>query len=163
MIMPSLKLAAIMILAGACSRETSEGKPPPQVQPEATLMGQRPQHMRNCPSAVASAITKVTPTPDGVSLTITSKDPDARRQIVRLTAFQSMLSDPIWFLPAHSGLHGGPGTIGFCPIIHAGTTVTYKEIPEGVIVHVATKRPGEIQMLQRATATRASALAMPAS
>lgn len=163
--MTSLKLAAIMILAGACSRENTEGKPPPEVQPEAALTGLRQQHMRNCPSAVPSATTTVTPTADGVSLTIISKDPDARRQILWRTIFQSMLGDPIPFLPAHSGLHGGPGTIGYCPIIHAGTTVTYNEIPEGVVVHVATNRPGEVQMLQRATENRARALALatPAS
>jgi hypothetical protein len=161
--MRSLNLAAVVILAGACSRETSDGNPPSGAQPEATLTGKRPQHMRNCPSAVASARTVTTPTFDGVNLTITSQDPDARRQIVKLAAFQSSERESIPFMPAHSGLHGGPGTIGYCPIIHAGTIVTYKEIPDGVRVHIATRRPEEVQMLQRATETRVSALAKPTS
>jgi hypothetical protein len=98
-----------------------------------------------------------------VDLTITSTEPAARRQIVKLAEFHSRERDPIPFMPEHSGLHGGPGTIGYCPIIHAGTIVTYKQIADGVRIHVATRRPDEVPLLQRATETRVRALAQPAS
>lgn len=160
-IMRSPVLAAIVTITNACSREASDGKPRVHARPEALLTGQRPQHMRNCPSAVPTATTVGTPAPDGVNLTITSSDPDARRRIVKLAELHSNLRETIPFMPEHSGLHGGPGTIGYCPIIHAGTIVTYKQIPEGVKIHVATRRPGEVWLLQRATKMRINALAMP--
>jgi hypothetical protein len=163
MIMRSLQLAAIVIIAGACSQETSDGRPHARPLPQATLTGKRPLHMRNCPSAVVSATTIATPTPDGVNLTITSDDPDARRQIVKLAEFQSGLREALWFMPAHSGLHGGPGTIGYCPVIHTGTIVTYRKIADGVQIHVAARRRGEIQVLQRATESRVAALVSPRS
>lgn len=119
--------------------------------------------MRNCPSAVAFATTVATPTFDGINLTITSTNPDARSQIIKLAERQSGQRDTLPFMPAHSGLHGGPGTIGHCPIIHAGTTVSYTQIPDGVRIHVMAHAPGEVQLLQRATEARVDALARPAS
>lgn len=161
--MRSLILAAIVMIVNACSRETSDSKPRVHARPEATLTGERPQRMRNCPSAVPTATTIGTPAPDGVNLTITSSDPDARRQILKLAELHSSQREPIPFMPEHSGLHSGPGTNGYCPIIHAGTIVTYKQILEGVKVHVATRRPGEVWLLQRATKMRINALAGPTS
>ncbi len=146
----------------ACSTKSQpEARQHPQ--PGAALSGTMPLHMRNCPSAVASARTTSTPTATGVDLDITTKDPVARRQLVELARVQRDLRDPVWLAPPHSGMHGGPGTIGHCPIVHAGTTVTYELIPDGVRIHVTARSPREVASLQQATDQRVRSLTMPAS
>jgi len=161
--MRRLPLITILIVAGACSPEASDGTARTYAPPQATLAGKKPQHMRNCPSAIEAAATAIQPTPDGIELTITSSDADARRQIVKLAELQSGQREPMRFMPEHSGLHGGPGTSGYCPVIHTGTIVTYREIPEGVTIHVMARFLDEVWLLQRATETRAHALTRPAS
>ncbi len=120
-------------------------------------------HMRNCPSAVRSAKTTATRTPDGIDLTITSDDPSARADIVTLAQLQRDQRAPIWFVPAHSGMHGGPGSLGRCPVIHADTTVTYQPLANGVLIHVAARSRGRVAALQQATEARVRALSPPSS
>jgi hypothetical protein len=119
--------------------------------------------MRNCPSAVPSAKTTSRPTVDGVEITVTSDDPEARRQIVALAELHSALRDPIRVMPEHTGMHSGPGTVGRCPIIHGGTRVSYDEAPNGVRIHVAARTNSMIRPLQTATAARVRALELPSS
>jgi hypothetical protein len=119
--------------------------------------------MRNCPSAVASARTTATRTPSGVDIAITSDEPTARAKIVTLTRFHASLHDSLPGLGAHTGLHGGPGNIGFCPIIHASTRVTFEPTDDGVRVHVVAISPADVSKLQAATAARDRALAPPTS
>jgi hypothetical protein len=102
-------------------------------------------------------------TSDGVDVTITSSDAAARRRIVELAAQQSALGGPLWPAPLHSGLHGGPGTIGRCPVIHADTTVTYELVPDGVRIHVAARSSSAVTKLQHATEARVRMLAVPTS
>ena len=128
------------------------------------LTGTRPHRMRLCPSAVPSAVTTASETVSGIDLTITSPDPDARAQLATLARLHATMHDPRWFMPPHSGMHGGPGQEGFCPIIHANTTVTWEPLAEGVRLHVTARGTGEVTALQRATEARVRALKMlPAS
>lgn len=153
-----------LLLLAACSRER-EPEPKQHVQPSAVMTGELPKQMRNCPSAVPSAKTTARPTTHGVEISITSDDREAQRRIVALANLQASFRDPITMMPPHTGMHSGPGTVGRCPIIHAGTTVRYEETPNGVRVHVAVadRAPNAIKRLQVATAARIRALETPSS
>src|SRR5512135_326453 len=158
-----MRTALLLLALVACSnREDTESRV--QHRPRAMLTGTRPQRMRNCPSAVPSATTTATETVGGIDLVITSPDPNARAQIAELTRRQATLHNPRWFFPQHSALHGGPGAQGFCPVIHANTTVTWEPIGEGVRIHVSARGTEQVTALQRATEARVRALKMlPAS
>jgi hypothetical protein len=153
---------AALALFAACQTERTElrEEPSPLGPP---LSGTMPKRMRNCPSAVRSATTLATPTPDGVDVTIVSSDPGARRQIVELTRLQRTFGAPMWPQLAHTGMHGGPGTIGHCPIIHAKTTVTHEELPDGVRIHVRANDPEMVRPLQQLTQLRVRWLRPPSS
>lgn len=154
-----MRSALLMLVLVACStREDTESRV--RHRPRAMLTGTRPQRMRNCPSAVPSATTTATETVSGVDLVITSPDPEARAKIAALARQQATLHNPRWFFPQHSTLHGGPGGQGFCPVIHANTTVTWEPIGEGVRIHVAARGTDQITALQRATEARVRALKM---
>ena len=158
-----MRTAVLLLVLVACStREDTESHA--EHRPRAMLTGTRPQRMRNCPSAVPSAVTTVTETVSGIDLVITAPDPDTRAQVASLARRQATLGNPRWFFPQHSGLHGGPGGQGFCPVIHANTTVTWEPIPEGVRIHVAARGTDQVTALQRATEARVRAMKMmPAS
>jgi hypothetical protein len=144
---------------------TTKSEPPREhrLVPKAALTGTTPRNMQWCPSAIPNAKTVATPTDDGVDVSITSDDPAARERIVMLAEMHSRQGDPLRAFPQHSGLHGGPGSIGRCPIIHASTNVTYQETPDGVRIHVAAREPRDVLRLQRATQARVQALSLPAS
>jgi hypothetical protein len=144
------------LMIAACS---TEREPTPRAQP--ALSGERPQHMRNCPSAVPGAHTTTARTQNGIDVTITSPDPAVRAKIAALAQAESQRGDPLWFMAPHNGQHGGPGTIGFCPIIQTNTSVTYEPISDGVTIHVTTR--GDVRALQVATESRVRALALPSS
>jgi hypothetical protein len=150
----------VVVLVAACSSDRPSDEPP---RPTSTLTGKTPKHMASCPSAVISAETRASPTPDGVDVDITSNRMGAREEIVQRAQRQAVFRAPFPFVGEHTGHHGGPGDIGFCPIIHAGTTVTVRQIPNGVRIHVAARRPADVTALQRATEARARTLARPAS
>ncbi|HEX5060476.1 MAG TPA: hypothetical protein VFV99_14010 [Kofleriaceae bacterium] len=159
-VIPLLLLCAC---PAACKSERAAEtrKEPSAMAPQ--LSGRIPRQMRNCPSGVPSAKTVATPTADGVNLTITSDNPAARRRIVALAQMHATWGEPIWAMPYHTGMHGGPGTIGLCPIIHAKTIVTQREIPEGVLIHVRSEIPGMESRLQELTKLRVNALEPPSS
>ena len=159
--MRTLAIATIL-LAAACSTDAREQSQAP-VSSQAVLTGARPHKMHRCPSAVPAAITKVTAVDDGVELTITSTDLTSQHDIVALAGFQSRIGEAWWFLPQHSELHGGPGNIGFCPIIHRNTDVSVTPIPDGVRIHVKARAAADVKPLQDATSTRLRALTMPSS
>jgi hypothetical protein len=152
----------ILLLPLACNTQRSpdaRDRPPPS----SSLTGTMPLHMRNCPSAVRSAKTTSTRTSDGVELTITSDDPSAQADIVALAKAHADMKGPIWFLPAHSGLHSGPGSLGRCPVIHADTTVKVQPIANGVMIQVAARTPDRVAALQQATEARVRVLTPPSS
>ena len=150
-------IASLLVLA-ACSSDRTDRDEHERHRPEALLTGTLPRHMQNCPSAVATATTSSARASDGVELTITSPDPAAQREIVARAFVHSWQGDPIARVTPHTGKHGGPGSIGFCPIIHADTIVTYSAIPDGVRVHVAARRPQDVPALQQATEARVAAV-----
>jgi hypothetical protein len=158
--MTATHLVSIVLAVATWSCKT-EREPREHPRPTAALTGSTPLHMRNCPSAVASAKTITSRTPSGIDLAITSADAKARARIVALAQLQSTQGDSLRLLPPHTSLHSGPGTIGRCPIIHADTAVTYETIPEGVTIHVTANRATDVAQLQKATEARARALAPP--
>ena len=153
-----LALLGLVVLAACSTRPTREDT---ETSPGDRLSGERPRHMRNCPSAVRSATTRATRTADGVDLDITSPDPAARQQIVELAQRHADLPGLIWFAPYHSGLHGGPSTIGYCPIIHDKTMVSTSGLANGIRVHVAARSQFDVKQLQHETERRVRSLPVP--
>jgi len=158
-----MRTALFLLVLVACSSRDDTDKHV-RYRPRAMLTGTRPQRMRLCPSAVPSAVTTTTETVSGVDVVITSPDPAQRAKIASLSRLQATLGNPRWFMPPHTGMHGGPGAEGFCPIIHANTTVTWEPLAEGVRIHVTARGTEQVTALQRATEARVRALKMmPAS
>lgn len=155
-----MKQVASLILLVACNRSptapTISNNPIPNPTSE-SRRGELERGMANCPSAVAGARTELVMTETGVDLVITADDPDARRQILALAERHMRMGDPAG-LPEHSGLHGGPGTMGYCPIIHHATTITVTRTQEGVIVHVRALVPSKLKALQEETQSRVAGL-----
>jgi len=151
---------AVLVIAAACSSDRTDDQPAPT--PTSTLAGKMPQHMRNCPSAVISAQTRSAPTKDGVDVFVTSNRMGAREEIVARAQRQAALAGPFPLVGEHTGHHGGPGDLGFCPILHANTNVSVEPITNGVRIHVAARTPSQVLALQRATDARVRALARPA-
>lgn len=151
--MRTLLLSALLL--GCAS--TPSG--PPQPLYPSTPQGKLPRGMRNCPSALAGATTRVIDTKDGVDLEITAPDPVVQRQIVELAIVHEHLGRPNPAEAAHNGLHGGPGTIGSCPVIHVGTTVTYRQLSDGAVIHIHVLSPEVIPEIQRAITDRVALLA----
>jgi len=150
-----------MLFVACQTDRTDERRQPNALEPQ--LSGTVPKRMRNCPSAVSTANTIATPTADGVDVTITSNDPVARRKIIDLTRLHATFAEPIWGMPPHTGMHGGPGTLGFCPILHVKTIVTHTERSDGVRIHVRAIDPSMVSRLQEVTTLRVHAFAPPSS
>ena len=115
--------------------------------------------MQNCPSALAGTMTRLTNTADGVDLAITASDPSIQQHIVELSAVQAHMGHANKSEGRHTGMHGGPGDIGQCPIIHIETTVTFTEAPGGAVIHVRANAPEDVPNLQATIAARAARLA----
>jgi len=143
------------LLLGCASTPAS---PPSPLYPSAP-QGKLPRGMRNCPSALPGATTQVIATKDGVDLVITAPDPVVQRQIVELAIVHEHLGRPNPAEAAHNGLHGGPGNIGYCPVVHVGTTVTYLRLSNGAVIHIHATSPEAIPQLQRAITDRVALLA----
>lgn len=110
-----------------------------------------------------NARTTATPTPDGVDVTITSSDPAALSQIAARAQMHVALGNPLSAFPPHTGMHSGPGKLGYCPIIHAETIVTSERLNDGVRLHVQAINSAAVPDLQQATRERVQAIQQPAS
>lgn len=115
--------------------------------------------MRNCPAAVAGATTQATNTAFGVDLTITANDPATQRRIIELSAMHEGMGDPDGSTTRHTGLHGGPGGLGRCPVIHDATTVTFTRIRRGAVIHLRALMPSDVPRVQAVVAERLSYVA----
>ena len=115
--------------------------------------------MRNCPNALAGTTTNLTNTSDGVDLEITANDPATQQKIVQLAMVQAHMGHPNKAEMEHTGMHGGPGDNGYCPIIHTATTVTFTEIRGGAVIHVRAEAPQDVAKLQATIAGRVARLA----
>ena len=114
--------------------------------------------MMNCPSAVESATTRLRMTSTGVDVMVTSQDPRARIDIVTLASYHARLEGGLTTWPAHSGFHGGPGTVGHCPIVHDRTAISLSPLTDGVTLHVTTDLPEHVTEVQTQTAQRLATL-----
>lgn len=115
--------------------------------------------MANCPTAVQGAVTRAVNTEFGVDLTITADDPASQRRIAELAALHERIGDPDGSAPPHTGLHGGPGGIGHCPVIHDATTVTFTRLRRGVVIHLRALLPSDVARVQAIVNGRVAALA----
>lgn len=113
--------------------------------------------MRNCPTAITGATTRATNTPSGVDLTITVNDPLGQRRLVELAAIHEGMGDPENPAQRHTGRHGGPGTLGRCPVIHDATTVTFTRLRKGVVIHLRALLPSDVARVQTIVAERLAA------
>jgi hypothetical protein len=142
-------LLASCLVAVGCSGKSGESN----------MTGKKEHGMLNCPSAVDGARTELARTADGVELTVTARDPDSAKEIVTLARSHAAMQEPDPDKPQHGGQHGGPGEIGYCPIVHHGNTlVTFDEVPGGARIQVVAGSPAEVAALQEETAERVAAL-----
>jgi len=139
------------ILAGCAPSSPRPAAPaPPQ--------GELEHNMRNCPSSLAGSSTRATNTEAGVDLEITAADPAVQQKIVELATMHEKMGDPDGSAMEHTGLHGGPGVIGHCPIIHAATIVSVTRIGNGAMVHLRAVAPDGVAKLQAGVAERVAGL-----
>ncbi len=143
--------------SGAASGAPATADNPAHYGPGYNLTGLRPHQAANCPSLLPNATTRLANTPRGVDVTVTSTDPVTAHQIVELAQLHvrgrtAEVSRP------HDQHHGGPGWIGYCPVMVTDQTqVSMTPRPDGATVHVDARSPdrvAEVQMLIKARAVR---------
>lgn len=125
--------------------------------PGYNMTGPRPHQAANCPSWLPKAATRLANTPRGVDVTVTSADPRTAHRIVELAQLDvrgrtAEVSRP------HDQHHGGPGWVGYCPVMVTDQTqVSMTPRPDGAVLHVEARSPdrvAEIQALIKARAVR---------
>lgn len=104
--------------------------------------------MANCPSALPTTVTRVADVPGGVVLEITSPDPDIQSALYALADLHERIGAPQGPY-VHTGMHGGPGWIGHCPVIHNGTHVSYVHTKTGVRIEVRILPGQDVETLRR--------------
>jgi hypothetical protein len=119
------------------------------------MTGLRPHQAANCPSSLPGTTTRLEMTPRGVDVTVTAKDPAVARRLVALA--QLHVRGRTAEVPRlHDQKHGGPGTIGYCPILVTDQTpVTATPVHDGVTVHVEARSPSRVAELQELIKDRA--------
>jgi hypothetical protein len=144
---PGAALAAPVFAAGSSTAaaapvETAPAEITPapiQPGPIGNMTGAKEHAMANCPVAVPGARTTLILTDDGVALVISATSRDARAEIRRLAHAQALLSEPSG-RGLHSGRHGGPGRIGYCPIVHTDRViVTAVDTASGAAIRMRTQ------------------------
>lgn len=157
--MPAVALVPADVPAPAPKQPT----PPPAVPtpgPQDNMTGGREHAMSNCPSMVPGARTQLAFTDDGVELTITASAPKAVQKIRELARRQAAMSEPSGNASElHTGKHGGPGAIGYCPIIHHGhTIVTTTDVANGARIRIRGHDADSVLEVQELAALRAASL-----
>jgi len=115
--------------------------------------------MRNCPTAVSGANVTSTHSEFGVEIEVTAPDPASQRRIIELAAMHERMGDPEGLTRQHTGLHGGPGGLGRCPVIHSATTVRFTRIRKGAVIHVQALVPEDVARVQAIVAERLAYIA----
>jgi hypothetical protein len=117
-----------------------------------------PGKMRNCPTAVEGASTKMKKTKDGVELTVTGGDKSAEEAIrARAQHLADVSGKPT------TGEHSGTGTGGGgegraqCAVIMKDTAVTSKDVKGGAKITVKAKDKAQVGEVQKLTAERVAA------
>ena len=120
------------------------------------MTGLRPHQGGNCPSSLPRTTTRIAMTPRGVDVTVTSTDRSVVRGIVAL-AERHVRDRTAEVSRPHDQKHGGPGSIGYCPVIASElTSVTVTPLPDGVTVHVDARAPSRVGELQDMVKQRAA-------
>jgi hypothetical protein len=125
---------------------------------ENNMTGLRPHQAANCPAGLPGSETRIAMTPHGIDVTVTSKDARTIRRIIKLAELHTRARTAEKPRP-HDTRHGGPGTIGYCPIIANDMTVlSMTIIGGGALVHVNARSPLRVQELQELVKARAARL-----
>jgi hypothetical protein len=125
--------------------------------PDVEMSGERGRGMANCPSAVAGATTAVQRTEDGVTLTITAADPQARAQILA-RARRTVELGPPRGTSQHDGRGSGPETQGHCPMIVQGNVLGITELPDGARIDIRPRDRRQIGVVQARVEARLAGL-----
>jgi hypothetical protein len=83
--------------------------------------------------------------------------PEAQRTIVALAQFHARTPRALDATP-HVGLRGGGSRIGFCPLLHDGTSITANTVPGGVRLQLRADSPTRVKELQNFVSARAARL-----
>jgi hypothetical protein len=120
--------------------------------------GQLEHAMENCPSAVAGARTMARDLDRGIALDITSTTGDGEAAIRATAEIHARMGGPSPEHVEHTGEHGGPGTMGRCPIVHVGTQVLIAPIDGGVRVTMLALDPLQVDRIRAEVRDRLTAL-----
>jgi hypothetical protein len=127
---------------------------PPTSSPTSMQRGQLEHSMANCPAGVHGALTRLADAPDGVVLTFTALSAQSQQRIRELADLHGRLGDVHGDLPQRTGYHGGLGQVGYCPIIHRGTSIEVTSAPGGARVYVRAADPSRVASLRKETLDR---------
>lgn len=163
-----MRTALLSLLLAACATSASQSpgaEPRPTSTTGQTLSaglpqsGVREQGMWNCPTTLPGVKTLATNTATGIDLSVTTTDPTVSREILALARRHSYMGQPGAAASAHTGLHGGPGTVGHCPVIHGSTRVTFTESVGGAVIHIDALSPQGVEAVQSTVRDRLARLA----
>ena len=154
----SVQAPAVAIAPAAAAAPAGVTPAPLQPGPIGNMSGAKEHAMANCPAAVAGARTKVVFTDDGVALVITATARDAQDEIRKRAHAHAALSEPSGRM--HSGTHGGPGRIGYCPIVHTDrVVVTAIDVSGGAAIRMRVQGGYDaVTALQEVVALRVAGL-----
>jgi hypothetical protein len=141
--------------SAAASGAPASPDDPARSGPGYNMTGLRPHQAANCPSSLPKATTRLTNTPRGVDVTVTSADPGTAHQIVELAQLHVRGRTAEVARP-HDQHHGGPGWIGYCPVMTTDQTqVSMTPRPDGATLHVEARSPDRVTELQELIKARA--------
>jgi hypothetical protein len=123
------------------------------------MTGKREQRMKQCPSAVPGATTKVVDRKDGVEVTVTAPSATSAEEIRNRARHQEAVSlQPARGAIEHTGEGTGSGKLGYCPGMIQATQVTAEDVPDGARLIIRAADPDQVKKLQKTAHERAQAL-----
>ena len=144
--------------AGVGSGVGSDEVNPKRSSAENNMTGLRPHQAANCPAVLPGTETRIAMTPRGVDVSVTSRSARTIRRIIALAELHTRAETADKPHP-HDTRHGGPGKIGYCPIIVSDMTqLSMTIIDGGAIVHVNARSPVRVKELQELVKARAARL-----
>lgn len=125
------------------------------------MSGPQTRLAANCPAMLPGTTTQLAMTARGVDVTVTARDPAVGRQVVALALGHARgrgggAAHPGVQRQPHDQQHGGPGTIGYCPImVSEMTSVSVTPVPGGVTAHIDATSPDRVLAVQQMIKARA--------
>lgn len=145
--------------AQAGSQAAGPVSEPAPTGPRDNMTGLRPHRAENCPSSLPGTTTRITNTPRGVDVAVTSRDPATVHRITELAERQARGRTAEVSRP-HDQHHGGSGWVGYCPVMVTDQTqVTITPRPDGAVLHVDARSPDRVSEIQ--TLIKARAVQLP--